>query len=371
MQKKRIKILFVITGLTKSGAETQLYNLITNLSPKFEIIILTFVKGEYYDLLKENYKVYFYPTSTLKFWDTVKYILKIINEENPDIVNSWLVHANILCKIAKLISNNKFILLSSVRGMEATHKLHEILERIFDFSSDGIITNSYFMEERLVKKLKYVEKKINVIYNGVQFRELDHKDIRKELGFEKSTSIITTVANFRYGKDYETTVKVAMKLSKEIEDCVFLFIGEGTKKVKIEKMVERAHLKNRVFFLGRRNDVPEILSNSDVMFLPTLYESQSNAILEAMFYKCPIVTTDIPANREILKDGSSSFLVEIKDYHKMAERIITLLNNENIRRTFVEQALTNTKELFSIKKMANEYEVIYEHFYDKKGTKQK
>jgi len=348
MKRKRIKILFVITGLTRSGAEKQLYNLITNLSSEFEVVVLTFVKGKYYYLLKENYKVYFYPASPLTFASTVGYILRIIKDETPDIVNSWLVHAN---------------------GMEATHMLHEIIERVLDFNSDGIITNSSFMKERLVKKFKYKEKKIDVIYNGFQFQNPKHKDVRKELELKKDTSIVTTIANFRYGKDYYAVVKVAKELSKKRDDVVFLFVGEGKKRKRIEKMVENLQLENKVFFLGRRDDVPEILSNSDVMFLPTLYESQSNTIIEAMFYKCPIVTTDIPGNREILKDGSDSFLVEVKDYHKMAKRIITLLDNEDIKKKFKEQAFSSAKELFDIDKMVKEYEGIYENFAYQKNKR--
>lgn len=348
-----VRIVYIITGLTKSGTETQLYYLVKSLPKNYKIKICTFVDGYYGKKLREEgYDVILLDKTPRG----IKQFLKIINNFKPDIVHSFLPHANIFCKICRIFRN--FNLITSIRVKEVKYLHFNIFERITDFLSDKTIVNSYVLKDFLTKKLKFRKRKIKVIYNFFLSKKLSGKNIRKELNVEDK-KVITTVANFRKQKDYPTAVRTAKELLKYRNDFVFLFVGEGKEKPKIEKMVKKQGLKNNIKFLGMRTDVPELLSQSDIFFLPSLYEGQSNSIIESMFYKCPIVTTNIPENSELLTNNKEAFLVETKNHKKMAEKINSLLENPKLRKTFQEKANKKAKNLFKNKKTLFNYLEIY------------
>lgn len=347
------KILYVITGLTRSGTEKQFYYLIKNLPKNYKVKICTFVDGYYSrELKKENYDVIILRRN----FGSIKNFLNILDKFNPDLVHSFLPHANIFCKTAKLFRNYKLI--CSMRGKEKTfkHFLLSILERLLDFQSNLILTNSYTFKKYLITCLGYKHNKIKVIYNSFIYEKIKNKT-----NLYKNKKIILVVANFRPGKDHITAVKTAKELLKYRNDFFFLFVGEGKEKQKIEKYVKKMNLASYVKFIGLRTDTPNILLQADVFFLPTLYESQSNAIIEAMFYKCPIVTTEIPENKEILENGREGLLVKIRDYKEMAKKINYLLENKKLREYLINNAYKKARKMFNLKKNTKKYLEIYEY----------
>jgi len=248
-----------------------------------------------------------------------------------------------------------------MRGKEKTfkHFLLSILERLLDFQSNLILTNSHTFKKYLITRLKYNHSKIKIIYNSFVYEKIKNK--KNKTNLHKNKKIILVVANFRPGKDYITAIKTVKELLKYRNDFFFLFVGEGKEKQKIEKYVKKMKLASYVKFLGLRTDIPNLLLRADIFFLPTLYESQSNAIIEAMFYKCPIVTTEIPENKEILENGKDALLVKIKDYKEMAKKINYLLENKKLRECLINNAYKKARKMFNLKKNIKKYLEIYEH----------
>lgn len=350
-----MKILYVITGLTKGGAELQLFNLAKELKKDFDISVISF-HGEHYAklLTKEGIKVKTLGIkSKFNVMKGISEIKKEIEKQKPDIVHSFLPHANIIVKIAKLLVRHKFKLICSIRAKEIIDLHHNIGERLLDFSCDKITTNSHTTKKALYQNWFFRKNKIKVIYNGLAFRKP-----RKKKEILPGKKKILTVANFKDQKDYPTNVKTCEELMKKRTDFVFLYVGEGQVMKKMKNMVKKKQLKGFVKFLGSSDYVPELLKSSDVFFLPTLYEGQSNAIIEAMHYKCPIVTTNIPENREIIDNKKEGLLIKIKSPKKMAFAIDEILKNKSLRESLVKNAFKKSK-IFNLKKMAEKYNQIY------------
>ena len=139
---------------------------------------------------------------------------------------------------------------------------------------------------------------------------------------------------------------------------VFLFAGNGPLLDKIKKLVNKKNLDKYIKFLGSRSDAPDLLRSCDVFFLPTVSESQCNALIEAMHYKCPIVTTDIPENKEILENMKEALLVSVRSPKEMAFAIDELLNNKKLKDKLIHNAFKKSG-LFSVDKMVSSYERIY------------
>ncbi|MBN2095566.1 MAG: glycosyltransferase [Candidatus Aenigmarchaeota archaeon] len=340
----------------KGGAERQLYYLIKGLPKTYDVQVCAFVDGYYgQKLRKEGYKVKILD----KGWSGVQQFLNLVREYKPHVVHSWMTHANIFCKFCRFFVDYR-MLVCSIRGKENTfrHKIEAFIERALDFKSDKVVTNSNSFARGLKKGLFYRKKKVSVVYNGFVPETAKMGAVKKSLNL-KDSRIVTVIANFRPGKDYPGAIKVAKEVFSKRSDTVFLFVGDGERREKIEQMVKDEGLEDRILLLGTRSDIPNILVDSDVFFLPTLYEAQSNVLIEAMFYMCPIVTTDIPENAELIRDGKEGHLVKIGDYKEMAERICEVLDNRIEASVIRSNAYRKANSTFGLQKMVNGYLDIY------------
>ncbi|MBS8121530.1 glycosyltransferase [Candidatus Vampirococcus lugosii] len=344
---KKKKLLFVITGFKKGGAERQMLNLLNGIKNDFEIQVVGFFDG-YYKKEIENLgiKVHLIKLkSNLGIFKAVYKVNKITKNFKPDTIQSMLPHANIVCKLVNAINFNKYTIFTGIRNSREP-KLLEILEKITDRSSNKIITNSITNKNALIKR-GFEDNKIQVIYNGINFQEPKEK-----YHYDKKT--ILTVGKFYPQKDYETNVLVVEKLSQKRGDFQFLYAGVGPEKEKIANLVKEKNLDNFIKFLGVRDDIPELMNSADLFFLPTKFEGQANVILEAMYYNLPILTTDIPENTEVCE----ALFGEVGDINFFAEKINEFLDNKI---DFKEKIIINKESIqnFTVDKMVNEYLKFY------------
>lgn len=352
-----MRILYVITGLMSGGAEKQLFLLATNLPKGFEVKVCAFVDGPFREKFKEKGIEVIILERNL---EGARKFLSIVEAFRPDLVHSWLPHANVFCKLCRM--RKKFNLITSTRVKEIGYFHYQTLERMTDFLSYMTIVNSYTLRDFLVDGFKYKKSKVKVIYNGFEPRKPDPKSrIKKSLGIE-GKKVISVIANFRRQKDFPTAVRTAKELLRLREDFCFLFVGDGKEKPNIEKMVKKMDPEKNILFLGERRDVPEILSQSDIFLLTSLYEGQSNSIIEAMFYKCPIVATNIEENREILRNGKDGLLFRTKKPKEAAEAIDRILSDGALAARLRKSSAEKAKRLFSTKEMVNSYLKVYKKF---------
>lgn len=341
------KLLFVITWFTKWWAERQLYNLINGIKDDFQIEVVWFFDGYYKKELENLWiKVHLIPIkSNLGIFKAVYKVNKIVKTFKPDIIQSLLPHANIVCKLVNAIHFKKYKLFTGVRNSKEP-KLLEKLEKITDRFSHKIITNSKTNKNELIKKW-FNQDKIQVIYNGIHFH-----DPKEKYEFNKKT--ILTVGKFYPQKDYETNVAVIEKLSQKRNDFEVLYVWEWPDKEKIENLVKEKNLEHTIKFLWVRNDIPELMNSANLFFLPTKFEWQANVLLEAMYYKLPIFTTNIPENQEICE----WFFENIWDYQSFAKDINDVLDKKV---DFQDKTSKNkeTVQNFTIEEMKKNYLEIY------------
>ena len=132
------------------------------------------------------------------------------------------------------------------------------------------------------------------------------------------------------------------KISKENPNAKLLILGEGEEKENLRKFAIRLKLKDRVIFKGEipNKEVTEYMVASDVFALPSLSEGFPVTILEAMASGLPIVVTKVTGITEIIINGENGFLAEPKNTKEIAEKILLLLEDEEMR----ERISRNNKE---------------------------
>jgi glycosyltransferase involved in cell wall biosynthesis len=189
---------------------------------------------------------------------------------------------------------------------------------------------------------------------------LQNGSLRKELGLSPETPLIGMVANFNFEiKGHRYFVEAAKALSDRATGAAFLLVGDGPLRKKYEQMADELGLKERVRFLGKRNDVPSILSSLDIAVLSSTSEGLPNVILESMAAGRPVVATDAGGSSELVSDGINGYLVPPADSRAMAEAIESLLRNPEDAVEMGRMGKSMVQDKFSQKRMVENYEKLY------------
>jgi glycosyltransferase involved in cell wall biosynthesis len=358
----KMKVCFLITGLGIGGAEKHLLKLVPRLKFDKFVISLTNKKEIGKEIEKKGVRVYYLgltPFIIFKF-------RKIIKKEKPDILDTYLIHANIFGRIFGRIFGIKKIV-NSVRNDYSDLKLLNFLDRMTKGLVDLYIVNSKALIGYIHNKNKVSLKKIKLVPNGIDLKGLYGKlnkkyDIRDELKLPKKSFIIACAARLQKQKN----LPVLIKSMKFVNEKTFLVIaGGGPEKKELDNIIAKLNLQKRVFLLGERKDISNIVNSSDIFVLPSLKEGMSNALLEAMALKKCCLVSSIPQNKELIKDKVNGFIFNPKNAKGLAKNIENACKSKKLA-DFGEKSYVIIKKKYQIDTILKKYEKIIEETTCKK-----
>jgi len=293
-------------------------------------------------------------------------LIKIISKYRVDIVNTHSSWDSWIASIAARISSHNPVILRT-RHL-STPVSRGILSRIvYQYLPHLIITTGSSIKETLVTVNHFPEEKIVSIPTGVDFDIFyprpRNEPLLKELGISPEDKTIGTIAALRSWKGHDYLLEAITILLKQRQDIKFLIVGEGPRYNHLLKKVDTLGIKDYVFFLGFRNDIPDVLSILDMVVLPSYAnEGVPQSILQAMAMEKPVVACNTGSISEVVHDGETGILVEPQNPEALAEGILLILDNPDL----VHLLTTNAKRLveseYSLKKMADRIEEIYGKF---------
>ena len=218
---------------------------------------------------------------------------------------------------------------------------------------------------------KYFEeigvKDIRIIPNGIhleKFQGLDKKSLREKLGFDNEFLIIT-VGRLEIRKGFKYLISSIKFLEKELKGDDFskirlLIIGDGALRRKLENLVKKLSLKEKIKFLGLipNEKIQEYLAACDCFVLPSLEEGFGIAILEAMASGLPVISTKVGGILDIIEDRENGILVEPKNSEELAGAILKIYSQEEFTKNLIERASVNL-EKYNWENIAKEVSNIY------------
>lgn len=318
------KILFVVSTLNTGGAQKILSNIIMNLPKNYEATtvlndtenIVYPYKGNIVSLgLKEqdNKKNIFYQLKVFGRRLSVLHQLKKTGEYAATI--SFLDSAN----FANIITGNKNSkVILTLHGFHrkgwANPKVETVANLLIRHSykkADKIIAVSYGLKRELHEKFGVPENRINVIYNGYDVEEIQKKAlVTFEKHFEKKDDDLWIVTSGRMElvKGQWHLIKAFSVISSKMPKAKLVIMGDGSLRTKLENMVQKYGVKDKVIFTGFLNNPFPILAKSDIFVLSSLSEGYPNAIAEAMICGLPCISVDCESGpREMLAENQSEF----------------------------------------------------------------
>lgn len=372
---KYIHVLHIITSLNLGGAETMLTRLILennkskNSFVKFSVISLGDI-GEHGKTLQENNinvvsigitSVNNFP---IKFFKLVKLIKKI----KPDVIQTWMVHADLIGGIAaKIYGSNKIVWNIRTTDFSIESKTTQIIRKL-------CIMLSYYLPKKIICAAHaslneciregYDSKKLLVIPNGFdvsalrKFKGSGHL-VKESLSIPAENIVVGCVGRFNEAKDHATFINAAEILSKEYKNISFILVGKGLDKSNklINKLISDLHLKKSIYLLGERLDVPSCYDAFDVYAHTSISEGFPNVIGEAMSMSIPCVSTDV-GDASLLID-EYGLLVEPEDYINLAKSISYFIKNRAVAKEKASGGLNHIIKNYSISAIRDHYIRFY------------
>ncbi len=208
-----------------------------------------------------------------------------------------------------------------------------------------------------------IDKPIEVIHNFVDIQRFNKRpvDAFKKLIAPNGERIIVHASNFRKVKRVIDAVKVFLKISETIPSKLLL-IGDGPDRAEIESFTRSCDQGAEIKFLGKQEQMEDILPIADLFVLPSEYESFGLAALEAMAAEVPVISTNAGGLPEININGYSGYMSPVGDIDDMAKNAIAILSSDEKLLEFRKNAFQQASK-FGIETIVPLYEALYFRFY--------
>jgi L-malate glycosyltransferase len=205
------------------------------------------------------------------------------------------------------------------------------------------------------------KKEIQTIYNFVDervYRKADSQHLKAEYGIQEEEKVVIHISNFRKVKRVQDVVKAFHRIQEEVP-AKLLLVGDGPELTLVCKLVKKLGLEGKVLFLGKQDNVAELLSISDIKLLLSEKESFGLVILEAMACGVPCVGTNVGGIPEVIEHGETGYICELGDIEDIAAKSVEILTDDMLRMRMSEFSLQAVEERFRSAKIVGQYEQVY------------
>ena len=226
----------------------------------------------------------------------------------------------------------------------------------------------------LVEQLHFPAAKVRVIPNGIDVERFRHAGdrlaIRANLGLTPTTPTVGIVAALRPEKNHELLLQAAQTVRARIPEAVFLIVGDGPERPRLVGLAKQMGIAHATRFLGTRSDIPQLLAALDVFVLTSRIEANPVSILEAMAAGRPVVAPNVGSICESVTDGETGYLTEPNLVEPVANRLIELLENPTLARSFGAAGQRAVEQTGSLDSMVAGYQRLISEIYTLKSDRQ-
>ena len=205
---------------------------------------------------------------------------------------------------------------------------------------------------------------IVVIPSGIDFSPYDKAVssdyLRRELSFAPDDYLVGIVAHLTDHKGHEYLIKATKILKEHSPKIKVIIVGKGPLRMDLNRQARESRVEDIVFFLGFREDVPQILSSLDVFVLSSYLEGMGSSILDAMACRLPVVATKVGGIPEVVLHGETGILVPPRNPQAIARAILKLYNNRNLASRLGQRGYQVVHKKFSSEAMAERIVRLYE-----------
>ncbi len=375
MIKYKVCHLVVADGI--SGAENHLLKLVPNLSQeKFDVhfVVMAPRYEIYEEFLKrcQKVKVIFIPMrgrmNPLNFIS----LFWLFRKEKYDLLHTHNSRADVYGIVAGKMAGIK-IAMASIHGYQCYDQINPLFKIrgwILRNFSDRIITISNALKDLIAENEGIDRSRMVTVYYGLERLNLEEggATVRGEFDLDPDAPLLVDVGRLIPVKSHDTLIRALKHIIPSFPNLRLFIIGDGMLKEELKGLTKTLNLEDHVIFTGYREDVARFMKEADLFVFPTLGEGFGLVLLEAMAFKKPIVATRVMSIPEIVEDGKSGLLVPPRHLEELADAILQLLRDKKRAEVFGNRGFEILSSKFSIERMVEETERIYDQLLEEKGV---
>lgn len=263
-----------------------------------------------------------------------------IRQEKYDIVHTNNAIAGAVGRLAAIFARVP-VIIHHVHGwglQDDMSKMMKMLyvgvERFFaTFSNRLIAVSRPNIEKGLAYKICR-EDKFALIYNGIPLekfqQQVDKRAVCLELGLDPECKLVGMIGRLDKQKNPLDFIRAAAIVAANYPKVQFVIAGDGPLRQECESLIKELNLSGKFFLLGYRNDINKIYPILALTALSSLWEGLPVVFQESMTAGKPIVANNVDGARDVITDGKTGYLVTLRQPQEMADRILSLLNNEEL-----------------------------------------
>lgn len=292
--------------------------------------------------------------------------ISIIHAHNP-IANHWSILACLFMREAPPIINTEH----SVHYRGKVRGWYPVARSLLGVRNAAIVGVCEAVTESNRRIDPLNRRRYRTIYNGIEplvRPTAERRDqIRRGLGVPAGATVIGTVGNLRRAKAYPDFLDAIARLAPRHPGLIVLIAGDGPLRAELEARSASLGLGQYLRWLGRRNDVVEILPAMDVFVLSSRREGFPMAILEAMSAGVPVVATDVGGVREVVRDGETGILLPAGDPVRLSEGIHRMIEDQPAAARMAVRASEVFQRAFTVERMTRSMESLYLEVLEQQG----
>ncbi len=347
MTTPKKKIAFVIGKLSNGGAERVISTLSNELITEYEVLIITFIKREPFYPLNPKIKVVhcmekkgnsknFLQSLALNFKLVIK-TCKVIKRERVDLMIGFITSANVIATVASKIMgipsiiserNNPFV--------EKVPKFWSVQRRFWYPKATHLVLQTQGVRKFYSDSIK--ENKTSVIANPISKTLTESRSV-----YDVSSRTILTIGRLAAQKNQQLLIKAFSNL--DTDDWTIKMIGIGKKKNELLALIQQLGLGNKIEIIEPKENIADYYNKAGIFAFTSVYEGLPNALIEAMHFGLPCISTDCDFGpSELIENGVNGYLVPMDNQKCFEEKLNALMTNENIRGQFSEKAKISTQK---------------------------
>lgn len=362
-----MKILHLSAVKTWGGGENHIFNLVKTLNstyPENKNFVLCPNNSALYQKLKENDLSV--STSKLSLKIDPRYSLKIIaicRKEKIDLIH---IHDPTALTLS-IIADKLYRLPPFVLSKKTSFPIKDRRQTLYKYNYPKIkrILCVSIETRRITSKAIVEEDKLETIYHGTNVSANPYPSsiiLREQLNLKKDQILIGNIANHIRAKDLDTFINVIDQLVNVHNKKELHFIQIGAFSKRTDALIHRVrllHLEDHITFMGFQPNASQLISQFNISVLTSQSEGVPQFIYESFLMKIPVVSTNVGGISEIIEHGVNGLLAPAHDHIKIANLLITLIDNVSLQENFIHRSHNVLIRSFSTETMAQKTMTTY------------
>lgn len=289
---------------------------------------------------------------------------KILRERQVDIYHAHGYKSNFYGLLLRMCGC-KIKLMTTVHGWVSKKRrvrFYDFLDkRMQRFFRKVVIVTATLREELIGYKV--AKERIVFIPNAIVTTDFAKgvvtSELRQQLAIPPQAFVVGAVGRLAREKGYDTLIRSAAQVVRQHPQTYFVIVGEGAQKEELQQLIVSLNLQNNVILPGYFSDIRHVFAILDLYVLSSLKEGLPNVVLEAMAMEVPIITTPVDGVVNTVQDREHAIYTPVGDEETMAQNILHVIGDEQLRRKLQKNARTMVEERFCFIERMRNMEKIY------------